>query len=132
MILALDAGLDLVLVNPSAQIPVCKIMDYGKYRYQKEKQEARQKSKARGPEIKEIHLGLKIDPHDLDFKIKRTQQFLAQGDKVKVVVKLIGREMIFRQKAYEMIDKIQHETQTKKEGSIEKMGNRFVALLTKK
>lgn len=132
LVLALAANLDLVIVNPSAEPPVAKVIDYGKFRYLKQKQESRQKSKTKGPEIKEIRLSLKIDPHDLAFKIQRAKKFLASGDKVKVTVKLIGREMAFKQRAYEIIERFQNETESQRESSTEKMGNRFFAVLTKK
>lgn len=129
--LAYEADLDLVQVN-EAQPPVTKIMDYGKYRYSQEKQESRQKVKAKAPEIKEIRLSLKINQHDLDFKIKLAQKFLSAGDKVKITLKLIGREMMFADKAKEMLDNFCQKAEAEFEGSIEKMGNRFSVILRKK
>lgn len=130
--MAHEAGLDLAEVNSLASPPVVKILDYGKYRYSLEKQLSRQKSKSKGPEIKEIRLSLKISPHDLDFKLKQAQRFLGSGDKVRVVVKLVGREMMFSPKARELIENFRKKVLAEYETSIERMGNRFSAILTRK
>lgn len=104
-------------------------MDYGKYRYAQEKQESRQKVKAKAPEIKEIRISLKINPHDLDFKAKLAQKFLSGGDKVKVTVKLIGREMMFARRVHEVLDNFKNQAGGEFEGPVEKLGNRFSAIL---
>lgn len=126
--LAYDAGLDLVQVN-SADPPVVKIIDYGKYRYAQEKQESKQKVKSKAPEIKEIRISLKISEHDLDFKTKQAKKFLADGDKVKVVVKLMGREMMFASRVREVLDNFKNLSDGEFEGPVEKMGSRFSAIL---
>lgn len=126
--LAHEAELDLVKVNNSNP-PVVKIMDYGKYRYAQEKQESRQKVKSKGPEIKEIRLSMKINPHDFDFKVKMAQKFLEDGDKVKVAMKLMGREMMFSSRAKEILENFRQNAQGEFEGPIEKMGNRFSVIL---
>lgn len=107
-------------------------MDYGKYRYAQEKQESKQKSKSKGPEIKEIRLSLKISSHDLDFKTRQAERFLNEGDKVKVTVKLIGREMMYREKAREMIENFRQNTKTEYESPMERLGNQFSAVLVGK
>ncbi len=132
LLLAYEAGLDLVEVNANARPPVAKIMDYGKYRYSQEKQESKQKSKSKGPEMKEVRLSLKISAHDLEFKTRQTQKFLDEGNKVKVAVKLIGREMMFRQKAFEMIEDFRKNTNTEFESPVERLGNQFAAVLIRK
>lgn len=132
MLLAYEGELDLVEVNSSTARPVVKIMDYGKYRYNQEKQESRQKSKSKGPEIKEVRLSLKISEHDLDFKTKQAQKFLDSGDKVKVAVKLIGREMMFRAKAYEMIENFRKNINAEFESKVERLGNNFSAVMVRK
>jgi len=132
MLLAFEAGLDLVEVNPHAKPPVTKIMDYGKYRYAQEKQESKQKSKSKGPEIKEVRLSLKISSHDLGFKTEQAQKFLSDGNKVKITVKLIGREMMFRHKAHEMIEKFRQNINSEYESPVERLGNQFSAILVKK
>lgn len=129
LLLAYDAGLDLVEVNANAKPPVAKIMDYGKYRYSQEKQESRQKSKSKGPEIKEVRLSLKISTHDLDFKTRQAEKFFESGHKVKVTVKLIGREMMFRNKAHEMIESFRQATHSELEGPVERLGNQFTTIL---
>jgi len=88
-----DAGLDLVEVSPGAQPPVCKILDYGKYKYeaQKKKNEARKKQKT--IEVKEIKMRPNIDTHDYEVKMRAVNKFLDEGDKVKVTMRFRGREM---------------------------------------
>lgn len=88
-----EAGLDLVEVSPNADPPVCKILDYGKYKYeaQKKANEARKKQKI--IEVKEIKLRPNIDEHDYDIKMKAIRRFLEEGDKVKVTMRFRGREM---------------------------------------
>src|SRR3972149_11611735 len=103
--LAFEAGLDLVEVNPHSQPPVVKIIDYGKYQYSIQKQQAKQKSKSRGPEIKEIRLSFKISEHDLDFKINQAKKFFFAGDKVKLSLRLVGREMKFQEKVRGLFEK---------------------------
>lgn len=130
--LAYESDLDLVEVNANAKPPVTKIMDYGKYRYTQEKQESKQKSKSKGPQLKEIRLGLKINQHDLDFKIKQAQKFLGEGDKVKLTVKLIGREMMFSSKVHDLINNFAAEAQGEPETKVERLGNRFSIILGRK
>lgn len=130
--LAYETNLDLVEVNPNSTPPVTKIMDYGKYRYTQKKQESKQKSKSKGPELKEIRLGLKINQHDLDFKIRQAQRFLSQGDKVKLTVKLIGREMMFRSKVNDLINNFLKQAQAIPETKVERLGNRFSMIIVKK
>ena len=88
-----EAGLDLAEISPNADPPVCKILDYGKYKYesQKKKNEARKRQKV--IEVKEIKLRPNIDDHDYDVKMRNTQRFLAEGDKVKVTMRFRGREL---------------------------------------
>jgi translation initiation factor IF-3 len=91
--MAVDAGLDLVEVAPNADPPVCKILDYGKFKYeeQKKKNEARKKQKV--IEVKEIKLRPGIDDHDYDVKMRSMVSFLTEGDKVKVTMRFRGREL---------------------------------------
>jgi translation initiation factor IF-3 len=91
--MALDSGLDLVEVSPNADPPVCKILDYGKYKYeeQKKKNEARKKQKV--IEVKEIKLRPGIDDHDYDVKMRSMVKFIEEGDKVKVTMRFRGREL---------------------------------------
>jgi translation initiation factor IF-3 len=87
------AGLDLVEISPAASPPVAKIIDWGKYQYQKMKELQRNKKNAKQSELKQMRLGLKIGQHDLDIKLKKIRSFLADGDKVRIQIFFRGREM---------------------------------------
>ncbi len=91
--LAYDRGYDLVLMAPQAVPPVCRIMDYGKYRFERDKKEKEAKKKQQIIEIKEIQLSCRIDTHDFETKLKHAQRFLGDGNKVRVVMRFKGREM---------------------------------------
>ena len=90
---AYDRGLDLVLMSAQAEPPVCKIMDYGKFRFEREKREKEAKKKQQIIELKEIQLSCRIDTHDFETKVKHALRFLSDGNKVRVVMKFKGREM---------------------------------------
>jgi translation initiation factor IF-3 len=92
--MAREQSLDLVEVSPKAQPPVCRIMDFGKFQYQKSRQERQNKAKQKKFDIKGIRLGVRTDEHDLDFKRNQTEKFLAKGNKVKIEIHLRGREKI--------------------------------------
>jgi translation initiation factor IF-3 len=106
MRMAREQELDLVEVSPKTAPPVCKIMDYGKYKYQVAKKAAEAKKKQTVIQIKEMKLGLKIDEHDLEFKIKHIRGFLDDGDKVKVIVMFKGREMLHQDMGEKLAQKI--------------------------
>ena len=91
--IAYDKGYDLVLMAPQAVPPVCRIMDYGKYRFERDKKEKEAKKKQQIIEIKEIQLSCRIDTHDFNTKLKHTQRFLSDGNKVRVVMRFKGRQM---------------------------------------
>lgn len=103
--IASEKGLDLVEINPSSRPPVCKIMDFGKYKYDLAKRDKEQRSKQKEGELKEIRLTLKIGDHDLSYKAKKALGFFNQGNKVRVSMRLRGRENIFFNQAYEIFDK---------------------------
>ena len=88
-----DAGLDLVEVAPTAVPPVCRIIDYSKYKYEQEKKEKEARKKQRVIHIKEVRMGPKIGEHDYQFKLRNLEDFLKRGDKVKVTMMFKGREM---------------------------------------
>lgn len=90
-----ESGLDLVEVSPTAKPPVCRIMDYGKYRYELSKKQQDAKKKQAVVEVKEIKLRPKTEKHDLDFKIKNIKKFLDQNNKVKVTLRFRGREIVY-------------------------------------
>lgn len=93
MKMAEDAGLDLVKIAPTAKPPVCKIVDYGKYRYELARKEKEAKKKQKVIEVKEIRLSPNIDTNDLNTKISAARKFLTKGDKVKIALRFRGREM---------------------------------------
>lgn len=99
-------GLDLVLIAADAKPPVCKIMDYGKFRYQQEKKQKEAKKKQKVIEIKEIKLSAKIAQNDINYKIKHAQEFLSEGKYVKFRVFLKGREMATPELGVNMLEKI--------------------------
>jgi translation initiation factor IF-3 len=101
---AQDHGLDLVEVDPKAMPPVCKILDFGKYKYDEKKKASEAKRKQSVVEIKEIKLRPKTDDHDLDFKSRAAQRFLEAGHKVKFTVRFRGREITHPEKAQEQLD----------------------------
>lgn len=102
---AYDKGLDLVEVAPQATPPTCRIMDYGKFRFENEKKEKESRKKQQVVEIKEIQLSCRIDTHDYETKLKHARRFLSEGNKVKVAIKFKGREMAHTQIGFELITK---------------------------
>ena len=91
--IAYDQGYDLVLMAPQAVPPVCRVMDYGKYRFERDKKEKEAKKKQQVVELKEIQLSCRIDTHDFETKVRHAQKFLESGNKVRVVMRFKGREM---------------------------------------
>ncbi len=102
--LADDAGLDLVKIAPTAKPPVCKIVDYGKYRYEQARREKEAKKKQKTIEIKEIRLSPNIDTNDLNTKMNAARKFLSKGDKVKVTLRFRGREMAHMANSKHILD----------------------------
>ena len=105
--LAFDQGLDLVEVSPNASPPVCKIIDYGKYKYQIQKKQAEAKKKQKTFEVKEVKLRPGIEDHDYGVKLKSIQRFLNGGDKVKITLRFKGREMAYHQRGMEVLKKLE-------------------------
>ncbi|MCL1876690.1 translation initiation factor IF-3 [Candidatus Saccharibacteria bacterium] len=103
---ARDAGLDLVEISPLATPPVAKIVDWGKYQYQKIKEQQRNKKNVHQSEIKQMRLGLKIGQNDLDIKLRKIRKFLSDGDKVKIQVIFRGREMAHPEIGHALLDRI--------------------------
>ena len=100
-----QAGLDLVEISPMANPPVARIIDWGKYKYQKMKEQQRNRKNAKASELKQIRLGLKIGAHDLDVKLRKVREFLEQGHKVKIGVFFRGREMAHQDLGYALLDR---------------------------
>ncbi len=109
--LAYEKDLDLVLIAPNAEPPVCRIMDYGKYRFERDKKEKEAKKKQTTVEVKEIQLSCRIDTHDFETKVKHAHRFLGDGNKVRVVVKFRGREMSHLDIGREMLEKFEQACQ---------------------
>ena len=105
LLMAQDKDLDLVVVSPNQEPPVAKILDYGKYKYEMAKRAKEAKKKQKVVEIKEIKIRYKIDVHDYNVRIKNIKKFLADGNKVKIVVMLRGREMQHNQLAYDLAER---------------------------
>jgi translation initiation factor IF-3 len=102
--LAEEAGLDLVKIAPTAKPPVCKIIDYGKYRYELARKEKEAKKKQKTVELKEIRLSPNIEANDLNTKINAAKKFIAKGDKVKVTLRFRGREMAHMNQSKYILD----------------------------
>ncbi len=105
-LMARDAGLDLVEISPNANPPVVKIIDWGKYQYQKMKEQARAKKNAKSSELKQIRLGLKIGENDLNIKVRKTLELLEDGDRVKIMIVFRGREMAHKEIGNELMNRI--------------------------
>ncbi len=104
-----NAGMDLVEISPGADPPVCKILDYGRFKYQdqKKKNEARKKQKT--IDIKEIKMRPNIDTHDYDVKMRSINRFIAEGDKVKVTMRFRGREMVHQELGLKVLDRVRDQ-----------------------
>jgi translation initiation factor IF-3 len=107
--LAEEAGLDLVEISPNAEPPVCKILDYGKFKYQQQKKAQEAKKKQKVIEIKEIKLRPNIDKHDLEIKMRRVHEFLKEGDKVKFTLRFRGREMAHQDIGMRLLQSIKEQ-----------------------
>ena len=105
--IASDQGLDLVEVSPKANPPVCKIIDYGKYKYRVQKKQAEARKKQKTFEVKEVKLRPGIEDHDYGVKLKSIQRFLSDGDKVKITLRFKGREMAYQQRGMEILKKLE-------------------------
>ena len=101
-----DAGLDLVKIAPNAKPPVCKVIDYGKYRYELARKEKDAKKKQKTVELKEIRLSPNIDTNDLNTKMNAAKKFLANGNKVKITLRFRGREMAHMNQSKHILDDI--------------------------
>ena len=101
-----EAGVDLVEISPNADPPVVKVIDWGKYQYQKMKELQKNRKNTKTAELKQMRMGLKIGANDLDIKLRKIREFLADGHKVKILVVFRGREMAHQELGYVMIDKI--------------------------
>ena len=128
--MAMERSLDLVEVAPMAKPPVCRIMDYGKYRYQLQKKEKDARKKQKVQALKEMKMRPKIDEHDFDFKLKAIKNFLADGHRVKVSVFFRGREMAFLNRGEEVLNRVIAEcTEVGKCEGTPQMEGRYMRIL---
>ena len=128
--MAYEQGLDLVMMASQATPPVCKIMDYGKFRFEREKREKEAKKKQQVIELKEIQLSCRIDTHDFETKVKHAVRFLSGGNKVRVVMKFKGREMSHMSIGREVLEKF--EAACAEYGTVEKkpvLDGRFLSMV---
>ena len=104
-----EAGMDLVEIVPNANPPVCKIMDYGKFRFQEQKKKNEARKRQKVVELKEIKLRPNIDTHDYDVKAKAMHRFFEEGDKVKVTLRFRGREMAHPELGYKLLNRVKED-----------------------
>jgi translation initiation factor IF-3 len=107
---AQEAGLDLVEIAPNSTPPVCKILDYGKFKYQAQKKAAEARKKQKVVEVKEIKLRPMIDDHDYDVKMRSMKRFFEEGDKVKVTLRFRGREMAHQELGTALLNRVKEDT----------------------
>lgn len=117
--LAEEAGLDLVEISPNAAPPVCKIMDYGKYKYETQKKEAEARKSQKTIDIKEVKFRPGTDSHDYDVKMRAVFRFLDDGDKVKVTLRFRGREMAHMELGRQLLERVAEDV--KEKGKVESM-----------
>lgn len=117
--LAEKAGLDLVEISPNAKPPVCKVMDFGKYKYEQQKREAEARKKQKTIETKEIKFRPNTDTHDFDVKMRSVYKFLANGDKVKITMRFRGREMAHQDLGLQLLNRVRDAILEAEAGQIE-------------
>ncbi|MHA6261563.1 translation initiation factor IF-3 [Arenibacterium sp. CAU 1754] len=130
MQMAEEAGLDLVEISPNATPPVCKIMDFGKFKYEQQKRESEARKKQKIIEVKEVKFRPNTDTHDYEVKMRNVFKFLENGDKVKVTLRFRGREMAHQNLGRELLERVAEDT--KEVGKIEnfpKMEGRQMVML---
>jgi translation initiation factor IF-3 len=130
LVMAEDAGLDLVEISPNATPPVCKIMDFGKFKYETQKKEAEARKKQKIIEIKEVKFRPNTDNHDYDVKMRNVFKFLENGDKVKITLRFRGREMAHQELGRQLLERVAEDT--KDAGKVEnfpKMEGRQMVML---
>lgn len=128
---AFQVSLDLVEVSPHADPPVCKILDYGKYKFEEQKRRAEMRKKQKVIEIKEIQLRPGIDKHDFDVKMRSARKFIEEGDKLKVTLRFRGRELSHKELGKDVLKRVKDELQdiTKIEHEPKLEGKRMIMIL---
>jgi translation initiation factor IF-3 len=130
LIRAYDVGLDLVEISPNAVPPVCKILDYGKYKYEQQKKANEARKKQKVVEIKEIKVRPNIDDHDYEVKMKQMKSFIGEGDKVKVTLRFRGREMAHQELGVKVLERIRNDlTELVKVEQMPKLENRQMVMV---
>lgn len=127
---AYDKGVDLVLMAPQATPPVCRVMDYGKFRFESVKKEKEARKKQQIVKVKEVQLSCRIDTHDFETRVNQARKFLSDGDKVRAVVRFKGREMAHQDIGREMLNRFQ--TSLAEVGTVEKapvLDGRFLSMV---
>lgn len=117
--MAEEAGLDLVEISPNATPPVCKIMDFGKFKYEQQKRESEARKKQKIIEVKEVKFRPGTDIHDYEVKMRNVMKFLEKGDKVKVTLRFRGREMAHQNLGRELLERVAEDV--KELGKVENM-----------
>lgn len=132
--MAREKNLDLVEIAPTARPPVCRVMDYGKFKYRESKKAKEAKKRQHVIQMKEIKLRSKIDEHDLQFKLRHAQKFLEKHNKVKLTMVFRGREVVHKQLGEEVLERIFKavEEQAVKEGPIKMEGRNMILILSPK
>ena len=130
MDMAMDVGLDLVEISPNASPPVCKIMDFGKFKYEQQKKAAEAKKKQKIIEVKEVKLRPNIDDHDYGVKLRSMRKFLDEGDKVKVTLRFRGREMAHQNLGRDLLERVRNDVEDLgKVESMPKVENRQMIMI---
>lgn len=129
-----EVGLDLVEISPGASPPVCKIIDYGKFKYEQQKKVREGRKKQHVIHLKEIRLRPNIEPHDFDFKVRNARKFLEQGDKVKASIFFQGREIVHMELGEKVLRRMEESLQdiAKLESSPKKENRQIIAIFVKK
>jgi len=123
--------LDLVVVSPLAQPPVAKILDYGKFKYELDRKERKNRTK-KAQEVKEIRLSYNTGEGDLQIKLTQAKRFLSEGHRLKLRLKLVGREMAFKEKAVEQLDKFRDMLGMEYDQPVQRQGKQMSVLLREK
>lgn len=131
--MAKEKGMDLVEVAPDARPPVCKIIDWGKFQYEQEKESRKQKAKSKKVDLKEVRLSFRIGQHDLETKSKQARKFIDQGDKIRIQLRLRGREMAHKDQAEQIIKDFVSNLgeDIRLEGRINRQGPNLIATVAK-
>lgn len=107
--IAAEQGLDLVEISPNNNPPICKVLDFGKYKYQSQKKASEARKKQKTQDVKEIKMRPNIDTHDYDVKMRAVEKFLGEGDKVKVTLRFRGREMAHQELGMQLLERVREQ-----------------------